>query len=486
MSKFIKKNRFLVFLLLSVFILRIPSLFEPYWYGDEGVYLSLGLGIKKGLLLYRDIFDNKTPLIYLLAALSGPSLFWLRFMLMLSVLTSVYFFNRLSLLIFNSEKKPARITTVIFALLASIRLIEGNIANSEIFILLPTIAGFYYFFSRKRPILSGLILSSGILLKVPGVFDFLALLFFLLFFENKKKFFSLGKREILLSLGYFFPLFLVSAYFWTKGTFGIFFKSCFLQTMGYLSSWQTGEHAFSVGSLLRSELVIRAVIVFLVVLVMWFKRKKITPTAVFVFIWGSFALFAATLSGRPYPHYLIQFLPALALIIGLLFSNKIKKISIIFSAGLLLLTVITVAHYRFWAYPTFSYLKNFAEFSLGKKDKTAYFAYFDPKTPVIYRLAEFIRSNTSEEEKIFLWIDESSLYALSRRVPATPYVAAYHIIDFNRFAQVATTLEKNPPALIIVNQEVRPFPQLFLLLARHYFQADTDSGYSIFLKRRLN
>ena len=31
---------------LCLFLLRLPSLFEPDWYGDEGIYQVLGLGIQ--------------------------------------------------------------------------------------------------------------------------------------------------------------------------------------------------------------------------------------------------------------------------------------------------------------------------------------------------------------------------------------------------------------------------------------------------------
>ena len=57
-------------LLFITLILRIPSFFEPYFYGDEMIYLSIGQGIRKGLDLYTQIFDNKPPLIYLTAAIA--------------------------------------------------------------------------------------------------------------------------------------------------------------------------------------------------------------------------------------------------------------------------------------------------------------------------------------------------------------------------------------------------------------------------------
>jgi len=39
-------------------------------------------------------------------------------------------------------------------------------------------------------------------------------------------------------------------------------------------------------------------------------------------IWFSFSLFAALLSSRPYPHYLIQVLPAFSLSFGFLALSK--------------------------------------------------------------------------------------------------------------------------------------------------------------------
>ena len=68
-------------LILFAIILRIPSLFEPYWYGDEAIYLTLGEGIRHNLVLYRDIFDHKPPLIYLIAAAAG-SLYWFKLILL--------------------------------------------------------------------------------------------------------------------------------------------------------------------------------------------------------------------------------------------------------------------------------------------------------------------------------------------------------------------------------------------------------------------
>jgi hypothetical protein len=80
---------FLISAGLIFFLLRLPSLFEPYWYGDEGIYQALGLGINNGRILYRDIFDNKPPFLYVLYSFFNSDQFLLRFVSLVFGLVSV-------------------------------------------------------------------------------------------------------------------------------------------------------------------------------------------------------------------------------------------------------------------------------------------------------------------------------------------------------------------------------------------------------------
>src|SRR5690606_34290710 len=45
----------LLILLLTLFVLRIPNLAEPYWYGDEAIYLTIGTALRAGGELYATI-----------------------------------------------------------------------------------------------------------------------------------------------------------------------------------------------------------------------------------------------------------------------------------------------------------------------------------------------------------------------------------------------------------------------------------------------
>ena len=177
---FVKKHKFLVIISLLFLTLRLPSLFEPYWYGDEGIYLVLGKAIRQGWILYRQIHDNKPPTLYYLAAIS-QTVFGFRLILLLWMIPTIYIFYLLSKKLLSP--KLSLVSTLVFLILTSIPLFEGNIANAEIFMLLPTMVGIYTFLYSKSKIkylFTGLLLGFSFTIKVPVAFEFVAICFYLL------------------------------------------------------------------------------------------------------------------------------------------------------------------------------------------------------------------------------------------------------------------------------------------------------------------
>src|SRR3990167_7150626 len=82
----------LVIILLLTFLLRFPSLFEPFWYGDEGIFAAVARNLNLGGVLYETAWDNKPPMIYLTYQLIfnffGVSMFWLRLVAAVTVLAT--------------------------------------------------------------------------------------------------------------------------------------------------------------------------------------------------------------------------------------------------------------------------------------------------------------------------------------------------------------------------------------------------------------
>ena len=465
MKQFWGKNWFVLILILT-FFLRLPSLFEPFIYGDEGVYLTLGLGIRKGLLLYRDIYDNKPPLLYLVAALA-KNFAYFRLALFGWAMVTIFFFRELAATVFPKNKAGIIFSTAVFAILTSIHTFEGNVANAENFMILPTIIGFIIFLRAKTKthyFLSGILFSLAFLFKVPAAFDFAAVLVFsLTIMKNKKEMTSQAfiAKLIYLSVGFFLPILLTLLFFATKGALGEYLKAAFFQNLPYLSSWNSNSSKVSSFPL---ALALRTLIVIVISGAVMLFKQSLPKEYRLVVLWFAFTLFASLLSGRPYPHYLLQTIPALSLSTCLLFSKK-KGLPLI----LITILIITFLDFKFWHYENISYYQNFYRFALGGKTKEQYFDYFGNNAQSLYSAAIHIKARSNADEKIFIWGNQPSLYSLAERLPVGRYTVAYHIVDFGGYRETIQALEKTPPRFIVITgDEIRDFPAFFALIQNSY------------------
>ncbi len=445
------------------FLLRLPSLFEPYWYGDEGIYLALGQGIRHGLVLFRQIHDNKPPTLYYLAALAH-TVFGFRLLLFLVMIPTIYFFYRLSQK-FLKSKILSQVSTFLFLILTSIPLFEGNIANAEVFMLLPTILAFLIFLNYQKSSLSflfsGLLLGLAFTIKVPVAIEFAFLYFWIMIFYKSKL-----KNLFIFSFSFLIPITLYLIYFAIMSALQPFLFAALLQNFGYLSSWSTGSQQASIasGSLLNRGIIL---------LMLWFISfllfhfKKISKNIFFLSAWFFAALFGSLLSGRPYPHYLIQVLPPLCLLIFSFFKSKVWIIFIF------ILFVVSLFRYKFYFYPVISYYLNFYSYAIGKKNIDNYRGYFGYDMSQNYLLASKIKSLTSPSDKIYVWGDQSYLFPLSDRLPATKYIVSYHVVDFKAHDLTISELKLTTPKLIIYYpQPLRPFPQLDNFITDYYVLID--------------
>lgn len=454
MKEYLSKYKFL-FVSLTLFIfLRLPTLFEPYWYGDEGIYLVLGQAIRRGLTLYSQIHDNKPPTLYYLAALSH-TVFGFRLLLLIWMIPTLYFYYQLTKKFLSGL--PLYIAFFLFLILTSIPFLEGTIANAEVFMLLPTIVAFYIGYSAKKSdliswLFIGLLLGFAFTIKVPVAFECAFLFLWLLLHQIK------NLKPLFLSLGFVIPTVLCAIYFAIHGALWPFLSAALLQNIGYLSSWTTGNHASSAssGGLTTRLLILFATWIFLTYI---FIKKKISSELHFLLCWFAVTVFASLLSGRPYPHYLIQILPPLCLLLGYLFIKTKAKLIIIFSLFAFILITIK---FNFYYYPVFSYYQNFYSYLLNQKSVDSYRSFFGNQVNQIYHLSDFIKKNTPTSEKIFIWGDAPMLYALSQRLPVGRFTVAYHILDFNAYDESITKLQANLPRYIIVY----PMPN------RHFLRLD--------------
>ncbi len=481
-------NPFLLVLILLTIILRIPSLFEPYWYGDEGIYLTLGQAINKGLLLYRDIHDNKPPVLYLLAALAG-NVAWFRELLLVWSIFTLSAFSVLVKKLFPKNNRLYYLTLSLFAIGYTLPWLEGNIANAEVFMLLPTFLAILLAFPEKKQelnfltlgkfLLSGLLFSVSFHLKAPGLFDLAALGLLTVFYLTKKDFFNQFIKLLVLMAGFLLPMIVFSIYFAQNGALAYYLQAALLQNFTYLGSWRAG--GMNQGDLgQNSALMVRAVGLVASSLLLFIFKKYFNKQTLFVLLWFLFAFFAALLSERPYAHYLIQLLPPTVLLIGLFFYQSNKKTKWVIVA-LLLFLVSNLKSISFWYYPVPDYYRNFINFTTGQVSREQYFDWFDKKVSSTYTLANYLVKRTASNDRVFIWSDASFAYALSKRLPPGRFTTAYHIADFNGWQETIKAIETVKPGFIVIDlNEKRPFPQLSDHLKQHCRLEKELPNYLIF------
>lgn len=453
-------------------VLRIPSFFEPYYYGDEMIYLTLGEGIRQGIPLYSGLHDNKPPLLYLVAAISG-NLFVFKAILAFWNILTVYGFWKLAKHLFPKNTALQNISTVIFGILTTIPLFEGNIANAELFMICPVIFAFWVLLSKpaspKNSFVSGVLFSIAALFKIPAAFDILGIIVFWLIytklnFKSVKEFLT---KSVFLALGFIIPIALTFVWFYISGSFKEYLVAAFLQNFGYVSSWR--PTAVELPFLEKNgPLLIRAGLMFFGFFILWLSRRKISKELLFITAWLLATLFAVTLSERPYPHYFIQSLAPISLLLGMLFSLKNFEQTLVVLP--LTLAFFVPFYFKFWYYPTFSYYQRFVSFSLGNISKDDYFTNFSPNLVNNYSIANFLVSSSKIDDQVFVWSNDSSaIYSLSRRLPPTKYVADYHFKDFSNPKEVIDVLSKSLPKFIIITKNSTSFPELNSFVEENYY-----------------
>src|SRR3989338_3082131 len=458
---------FLIIISFVFFLLRLPSLLEPHWYVDEGIYQAIGMSINNGSLLYKDIWDNKPPFLYLLYAIFRSDQFTVRFVSLIFGLLSVIVFFFLSKKLFSGPPGSTKVhflTTTIFALLFGLPIVEGNIANAENFMLLPILITALLIFSmssRKfKLFLAGILVSLAFLFKIVAVFDFLAFLTFFFILNLPLKFnVSLKKEKKFLVtfaqkaapyiFGFLIPIFIVILFFLINGAIADLFKATFSSNVGYVG-WKN-KLIIPQGLLIVKSILLLTSIVFIAK-----KRELLDKKLIFILLWFVFSLFNAFFSERPYTHYLLVLIPSFSLMLGFLFwKNSFRRLM----AALLVVSIVLVFKNFDFYKKTVVYYQNFTSFVLGAKSVSSYRAFFDKRTPIDYEIAMYIKSKIRKKDSIFVWGNNAQLYKMIERVPPGKYIVAYHITGYkDGLENTKEAVDSVKPRFIIIMPDQKPIP----------------------------
>lgn len=510
---FFEKHRMLVFLLALVIFLRIPSYFEPYWYGDEAIYLTVGNALNQGKTLYRDIVDHKTPIIYYLARVPNQLSFRLLLTLwMIPTAISFYYLAKQ----FLKNQRLGLAAAITFIVATSLPTFEGLIPNGELFVLgffLPGLALLYSVMSsiklqqypslkistfvhlrhlialarctlnlKKQVILivAGMLFGCAILTKVPAVFDVVAAYLLVAFTTlgmkrnittkkiNLSKLVQLVVVFFWITLGLLTPILLSIVYFTILGAFNDYLAFGLLYNLHYTGTW-IPTSSIPLASLFFS-LKGKLIILFGITSILFLLRKKIPAVYLFAIAWTWWSLVAASLSNRPYPHYFIQVIPAIVLLIfG--FADAIKHLIqaqttkhkhfgiqvflFLITIGMLVFTNLTLG---LWSnrYSSTLYYQRFFALLSKSLSYTGYQDSFDALVADNRQVANEFKKTQPQE--IFIWGTNPSLYAQTHTSPTDKFTVLFHVADLGVYDQTIANVINHSPQYIVVMKNAEKVP----------------------------
>lgn len=481
------KHEWIIFLIILVLVLRLPSLVMPHYYGDEEIYFVMGRAWKTGVPLYKEMFDHKPPLIYIMAGIAPTMLAFRGLLAGLMVLHTILFWNLAQL--FWQKIKPsfAYYSTIIFVLVTTLPTFEGLTVNAELLMMIPVTAAALILWNTKpkewsKFLIAGLLGGIGWLFKIPVVADMMAIgLFFIAFRESSikegvKAFFSWS--FVAYVLAFIAPLAMTFIYYYIKGTGPDYLATVLTVNLGYVSSWSTSTYVFNP---FKSGLLVRGILLGLFTLGLYLARKKLDKSFVFAALWFGFALFGALLSARPYPHYLQELAAPVALLIPFIFIAE-NILMWIFIAVIIGICGLMQWKINFWGYPTISVYKTYFEYVTKKITWDQYITKFD-NAPRNYEIAKYLNERLAPEDQIYVWGTDCTIYNLTDRLPTGgKYIVSFHVHDLKKYDYVMENLKKTNPQYIVVLPDPLEFPELSAFIDHKYLYVEEVDGAQIYLR----
>lgn len=511
-DRYFDRHTSLLVLFLLIIILRLPNFFEPYWYGDEAIYLTLGNALREGGQLYTTIIDHKTPLIYYLAMV--PNQFYFRLLNLAWMLVTTAFFYKFAKTLFQ-KTAPTIIASLVMVLLTTLPWLEGHIPNGELFVMGFVMVGAVLFSrssvwreffakSKSNPTQAtlrdytwlagaGFMMGLGILTKVPALLDVAAFLsiFWLLLMGQiltphttlgtvGDKFLSLLRRGLAFGGGLLLPILLSVIYFVSVGSGQDYLEYGLLYNFRYSQSW---SHDF--GSALLNFIFSmpgKTLVLFGIFFLISLNTKELTKRTQFIAVYFIFTLYSVLLSSRPYPHYFLQMVPAFALLVVDMWVGRRAWRTWVLGVGLLAMTGYTLLSFGFKPYAVSSYYHQFYRYATLQISREEYENAFDANVKDNRAITKLIRE--MGVKKIFIWGTNPLLYAQSQTIPTSRFTVSFHIKDFGDHARTFEQIVTEQPKLIVVmKNETQKFAELESYLDQHYLLNQDFSRMLLYLRQ---
>ncbi len=516
---FIKKYKYLIAILILFILLRIPSLLEPYWVGDEGIYAAVAHGMRNGQVLYVDTWDHKTPGIYLIyyffSFFNENQLFFLRlFNLTLGLLTVFITFKISKKYIQIEYNEPEtnsntlkKIIPYIASLLVTVFLgtpwLEGNIFNAENIFILSNAVAFLFFFKINitksseniKYILIGLMFGVGVFIKIHPIFDLAAVLVCILFLV-KDSLQSKFKNILVILFFASLPLILTTIYYFLIGDINSLIESTLIYNFGY------SDYVFEDSNSITLSFPVKILLLGLATTVTLALKRilKRGNTIWMLMLWLIFAIAAVYLPKRYYSHYSLQLIIPASILISIVIIKLLeflkKKINLslkVLSFLSILITLLMLSQFGqlekslLGSENIFSstvyYEKGYGYMTghIAQKDWFDHFYNTAEETKLLQAV------NKYQDEYVFMWAKKPWLYPLANIKNPVKYVVEFHIED-HLVPEVITELEIDRVEIVIIDTHEDPPQELINYLQEEFMIIDSvlDGQFQIYQRKFAN
>jgi MFS family permease len=482
---------FLLIVILFVVLVRARLLDFPLE-RDEGEYAYMGQLILRGIPPYSEAYNMKFPGTYLMYALImaifGQTIEGIHIGLMFVNCAAI-------VLLFYLARKVisdfgALIASGTYALLSLSSSVLGFAAHATHFVVLPALGGTLLLLHADEGkklhlyFAAGVLLGLAFLMKQPGIFFLLFGAVYVIyrhFSENRDtshfqedglKKSRIRKWDVsLFSLGVSLPIVITGLWlyfagvfdrfwFWTfeyaskygsqiplSGAFSVFRFNFWNTARSFLPLWVLGALGFMVTLFHTDFKKIR----FLMVIFTLFSFLTVCPGFYFR------------------QHYFITFLPALSLLVGILFDYIGKKGSVVANAGHVKIAISGI----FLAVVMVGVIGQKEYFFRDNPVKLSRTIYGANPFPESVEIARFIEANTAPTDKVAVLGSEPQIFFYAKRHSSTGYIYTYSLMEIHEYAltmqkEMVMELEASGPKFIVVvpissSWLIRPESEKFIL-----------------------
>ena len=430
---------------------------------DEGEYAYGGQLILQGMLPYQQLYNMKLPGIYAayagLMTVFGQTHMGIHLGLMFINAVTIALIFLLAKQLYDSMVGLA--AAAAFAIMSLLPSVQGIFANAEHFVILFSTGGLWILvkaLDEDRPwllIISGLMLGSGFLMKQHGAAFILFGGLYVLIQQTRFRpvlgwhlFFKAG----LFAFGAIIPYGVTCMIFVFNGTFEKFWFWTFKYAKAYstLAPLSVGWSLFYDRAL---NIVQSAPLIWLLVLLglpaLWLD-KHVRQRFIFVGLFFVFSVMAICPGFYFRPHYFILLLPASALLagisIGAVRNSLVSQRSLILKYGLPLLLAGICVCGSVYQHRHFLFKKT--PFQLSRM------VYGLNPFPESLQIAQFIRANSDEKDRIAVFGSEPQIYFYSGRRSASGYIYMYALMEDHDYAltmqkEMIQDIESAQPKFIV-------------------------------------